>query len=312
MSKIKNTWWAEKYRPIKLEDLVGDANGNLLERIKNWIETGDIPNLALVSEHSGVGKTTICRLIAKSVDAETIEINGSDENNVDTVRDKIKEFATSVSFCRWKIIIINEFSYFTINAQSALLDIIERTSHNTRFFLTGNYVEKFLPAILSRCIPIQVQPSSPKDIFTNLERILGLEGIEYEKGDVAKVIKACFPDQRKMLNYLQSNTINKKFIFVESSVAINDYCGRILEELKTQNNAKVKFENIRQIIADAKVRQFDDLFKYLYEKLHEFVPDGKKSLCIAAIAEAQYKTYFVVDKEIQVMNMIINLLNEIK
>lgn len=310
MSKILNTWWAEKYRPKKLEDLVGSED--LLKKVKHWIDTGDIQNLILYSEHSGTSKTTVCRVVANSVDAEVLEINGSDENNVETVREKIKEFATSVTFARWKILIINEFSYFTPNAQSALLDIIERTSHNTRFFLTGNYIEKFLPAIVSRCNPILMQSCPPKDISNNLKRILTAENIEFDEVDVAKVIRDCYPDQRKMLNFLQLNSIGGKFTYNEKSIVANDYCGKITTELKGSNNAKVKFDNIRQIIADAKVRQFDDLFRYLYEKLHEYAPDGKKALCIAAIADGQYKSNFVVDKEIQVMNMVINLLNEIK
>lgn len=310
MSKLKNTWWAEKYRPTKLEDYI--ANDDLVTKIGEWIKTGEIPNLILYSEYSGTGKTSLCRLIAKNVSADVMELNGSDTNSVETVRETIKSFAYSSTFNRWKICIINEFSMFSVNAQSALLDIIEGTSYNTRFFLTGNYIEKFLPAIRSRCTSFLLQSPPPERIFQNIQNILAQENITFEPIDIVNVIKMCYPDQRRMLNFIQANLVGGNFKLVAADgVEAQDYCHKILDELKGSNTSKVKFENIRQIIADSKVREFDELFKYLYDKLYEYAPDGKRANCILQIAEGQYQSSFVTDKEIQVMAMITNIIKSL-
>jgi len=166
--KLQNSWWPEKYRPQTLEELVG--NEGFIDKAKHWIETQDVPNLILHSSKSGTGKTSACRLIAKLLDADVKYINASDENSIDTVRDVIKTFAATSGFSKWKIVILDEFSYFSTNAQSALLAIIESSSAHTRFFLTGNYIDKFLPAIISRCHPFEIQSPPPKKIFENLPR----------------------------------------------------------------------------------------------------------------------------------------------
>lgn len=307
---IINTWWPEKYRPKTLEQYAG--NEQFIEIAKEWIKRADAPSFIAYSPQSGTGKTTICRIIANALDAEVMEINGSKDNNIETVRDKITQFASGGSFSRWKILIINEFSYFTPNAQSALLDIIESSSASTRFFLTGNYIEKFLPAIVSRCQPYLIQSPAPKKIFENLSAILATENVAFEPNDVVRVIKAFYPDQRQMLNYLQSNSINGKFSYQEETAQTHDYCKKVIDVLKSNSAAGDKYTQIRQLFADAKVRQFDDLFTTLYSKLDDYAPVGRKATVISAIAEGQYRSTMVVDKEIQAINCINDIINAIK
>jgi DNA polymerase III delta prime subunit len=209
-------------------------------------------------------------------------------------------------------LIINEFSYFTPNAQSALLDVIESSSASTRFFLTGNYIEKFLPAIVSRCQPYLIQSPEPKQIFENFSNILGIENVTFDPHDLVKVIRTYYPDQRQMLNYLQSNSNNGKFVFNEQLAQTNDFCSKTIDILKSNATGLDKYTNIRQLFADAKVRQFDDLFTALYANLDAYVPEGKKSAVIGAIANGQHRSVMVIDKEIQAINCVCEIINLIK
>lgn len=310
MSVIENTWWPEKYRPKTIDDFVG--NEDFVNKVKHWIDTQEVPNLILYSEKSGTGKTTCCKLLANALDADIMYINASDENSIDTVRDKITSFAKSVGFKKWKILILDEFSYFSPNAQSALLNIIESTSKSTRFFLTGNYIEKFLPAIVSRCTPFRIQSPPIKIVCSNIAKILKSEGISYDATTIVKVVNQFYPDQRSMLNYCQANSIGGELVFSSENITVNEYCSKILEVLKSNQNPKDKIASIRQVIADSKVRQFDDLFKFLFDNLEEFVPDGKRSGIILHIAEFQHKSSLVLDKEIQLIAMFVNILSELK
>ena len=302
--------WARKYAPKTFDDYV--VNDEFVSKVKYWIENDCPVNLILYSAQSGTGKTSACKLLASHLDADVLYINASDENGIETVRDKIKTFATSVGFKKWKILILDEFSQFSINGQSALNSIIESTSKHTRYFLTGNYIEKFLPSIVSRCNPFHIQSPPITQIYKNLSKILIQENKEFEKEDLAKVIKQFYPDQRSMLNYLQDNSITGKLIYSTTNITVNEYCSKILEELKRGNDVKTTFTNIRQIIADSKVRQFDDLFKFLFDNIEEFVPDGKRASVILTIAEYQQKSQLVLDKEIQTAAMFINILRELK
>jgi len=311
LSNLQNSLWVEKYRPSTIEDYIG--NEDFINKLKHWIDIQDVPSLILYSEKSGTGKTTACKLIASLLDADVKYINASDENSIVTVRDVIKNFAMTSGFKQWKIVILEEFSWFSPAGQSALNEIIEKSSKNTRFLLTGNYIDKFLPSIISRCHPFRIESPPPKKIFENIAKILTTENIEFEPADLGKIIKRYYPDQRSMIAYCQINSYTGKLVYNTDNIVTNDYCSRVLEEIKNiARQPDVIFKTCRQIIADAKVREFDDLFRYLFDNLDGFVPDGKKAQIILTIAEYQVKSSQVVDKEIQVSAMLINILRELK
>lgn len=140
--------------------------------------------------------------------------------------------------------------------------------------------------------------------------ILRLENIEFDPKDVVALIEKDYPDQRKIINSLQRNSISGKLVVDNDVRLISGYCDKILNELKTVKDPQTTFKNIRQIIADSKVRQFDDLFRYLFDNLDDFAPKGKKANIILTLAEYQYKSNLVIDKEIQVSAMILSILNE--
>ena len=167
--KVDNSLWVEQYRPTTLENYVG--NDHLKDKVKGYIESGDVPHLLLYGR-AGTGKTTLAKLITKSVDCDYMIINASDENNVDMVRNKVKGFASTVGFKPLKIVILDEFDYMSQNAQAILRNLMETFSKHCRFILTCNYVEKVIEPIQSRCQTFQIVPPTKKDVAIQISKIL--------------------------------------------------------------------------------------------------------------------------------------------
>lgn len=307
---IENTLWAERYRPKNLDDYVGSED--FVGKIKTWIENQDIPHLLLHSSSPGTGKTSAAKLIGNSLDADVLYINASDENNIETVRDKIKNFASSVGFGSIKIIILDEADYLTPNAMAALRNVIETFSKHTRFILTCNYAERIIAPLQSRLISFHIQPPDKKSVALRSKFILEQESIKFDLKDVVGIVNQFYPDQRRIINALQRNSTSGELIIDNQSQLISGYCEKILEQLKSDLDVKSTFTNIRQIIADSKVRQFDDLFRFLFDNLEEFAGEGKRAQMILHIADCQTKTALVIDKEIQVAAMFINILRDLK
>ena len=306
-NNLPNSLWVEKYRPKNLNEYVG--NDDVKIKISNWLEQGDVPSLLLYGP-AGTGKTSLAKIIAKHLDADVLYINASDENSVDVLRDKIKGFASTAGFSKWKIVILDESDYTTQNFQAALRNVLETYSRSTRFILTCNFIEKILDPIQSRLVPFHIVPPDKKTVAKRAVEILRLENIEFDPKDVVALIEKDYPDQRKIINSLQRNSISGKLVVDNDVRLISGYCDKILNELKTVKDPQTTFKNIRQIIADSKVRQFDDLFRYLFDNLDDFAPKGKKANIILTLAEYQYKSNLVIDKEIQVSAMILSILNE--
>lgn len=306
---IENSLWVEKYRPQNLDDYIG--NDDVKGKVKVWLDQGDIPSLLLYGS-AGTGKTTLAKVIGKSLDADVLYINTSDENSVDVIRDKIKGFASTIGFSQWKIVILDEADFATTNFQAALRNVLETFSKNTRFILTCNYVEKIIDPIQSRLVPFHIQPPDKKTVALRAKYILDQEGIKYDIKDVATIVAQYYPDQRRVINALQRNSTTGELKIDVQSQLISGYCDKILDELKAMVDVKQTFTNIRQIIADSKVKQFDDLFKFLFDNLEEFAGEGKRAQMILHIAEAQYKSSMVIDREIQVAAMFVNVLRDLK
>ena len=303
----ENTLWVESFRPDTLEGYIG--NEHIIEKVKIFIENGDVPHLLFYGP-AGTGKTTLAKIIANSVDADLMYINASDENSVDAVRDKIKRYASTVGFKRWKIIILDEADYLTPNAQAALRNLMETYSKTTRFILTCNYVEKIIDPIQSRCQTFGITPPNKTDVAKRLVTVLQEKGVEFDIKDVAAIINASYPDIRRAINSAQSHVVNRKLVLDKTSIVQANYMTEILEVLKDSANKKAAFTKIRQIIADSKVKDFTPLYTFLYDNLDEFAT-GHIGPCILIVAESQFKDASVVDKEINAMAMFVNLINEL-
>jgi len=304
MNNSENSLWVERYRPSGLEGYVG--NEHIIQKVNIYIENNDVPHLLLHGE-AGTGKTTLAKIIVNAIDCDYLYVNASDERGIDTLREKIRGFAASVGFRTWKVVILDESDYLTRDAQAALRNLMETFSKSTRFILTCNYPEKVIDPIQSRCQTFEIIPPTKKDVAKRLNDILINEGIQFEMQDLAVIVNSGYPDIRRVINAAQRQVINGRLVIDKQSSIESTYSEKIVDILKSGVDTKSKFTQIRQILADSKVRDYTKLYSTLYERVDEYA-GNKVGTTIVNIAEAQYKDSLVVDKEINVMAMFVNIL----
>lgn len=304
---MTNTLWTEKYRPSTLDTYIG--NDGMKVKIDAFIKKADVPHL-LLSGPAGTGKTTVAKIIVKNIDCEYLYINASDENNVDTVRTKIKSFASSMGFKDTKIVILDEADYITPNAQAALRNLMETFSKTCRFILTCNYVERIIDPIVSRTQQFHITPPSKVDVAKHMVNILKTENIEYKNTDVKLLIDAHYPDIRKIINECQLNITDSTLELDVNEILQSDVKLQVIELLKQKGDSKKRFTEIRQIIANAGIRDFADMYTLLYDKVDEYAK-GNISQVILQIAEGQKFDGQVVNKEINMMSTLIAILQTV-
>jgi DNA polymerase III delta prime subunit len=307
MSDVKHSLWVEKYRPTSLDTYIG--NEHLKSKVEIYLESGDLPHLLLYGK-AGTGKTTLAKLLVKNIECDYMYINASDENNVDTVRTKVKHFASTIGFKDMKIVILDECDYITPNAQAALRNLMETFSKHCRFILTCNYVERIIDPIQSRCQSFQIIPPSKGEVAKHTHDILISENVTHEMDDLKVLIDSGYPDIRRIVNSSQRNVVNGKLKLDTSSILQNDYKLKLIKILKTQDK-KTAFKDIRQLLADNKVTDFADLFRLLYDDVDDW-GKGHVAECILIIARYELSDSQVVDKEINAMAMLIELLGVVK
>lgn len=299
--------WVEKYRPNSLDTYIG--NESMVEKVKGYIRDGTIPHLLFESSSPGTGKTTIAKIIGNSIDAEVMYLNASDDNNIDTVRTKIKSFASTTTFKSMKIVILDEFDGFSLAGQGALRNMMETYMATCRFILTCNYVDKIIAPIQSRCQLFKVIPPQKKDVARKLLYILENEQIEYNKADILPILDSGFPDIRRCINTLQGQVRNGKLILDKKNLNDSDYTQKVIDLIKSKS--ATKFNDIRQLIANNGIKEFTPLFKALFDDVESYGA-GKEQLIITLIADCSVDCTFVVDKEIVVMKMIGGILQVLK
>ena len=304
---MSNTLWVEKYRPSTLDTYIG--NEHLKSKVSMYLESGDLPHLLLYGR-AGTGKTTLAKLLVNNIECDYLYINASDENNVDTVRTKVKNFASTVGFKDMKVIILDECDYITPNAQAALRNLMETFSKHCRFILTCNFVERIIDPIQSRCQSFQIIPPSKTEVAKHLHNILLQENVIDSPEDIKVLVESGYPDIRRVINSAQRNVVKGKLKLDTSSIIQNDYKLKLVKILETQNK-KNAFKEIRQLLADNKITDYADLFRLLYDEVDGY-GKGHLAECILIIARYELSDSQVVDKEINVMAMLIELLGVIK
>ena len=296
----QHTLLNEIYRPNDLENYVG--NPTLKASIGKQLEQNDIQNYLFYGP-AGCGKTTLAKIIINNLDCESLYINASDERGIETIRDKVVGFSSVASIKPLKVVILDEADFLTIQAQASLRNVIETFSRTTRFVLTCNFVERIIDPIQSRCQTFKVVPPTKKEVAVHIAGICDKESIGYEVPALGELVNKYYPDIRKMLNTVQSSTVDGHLQLDDSLLVSSGYMNSVLEELKQGN-----FKNIRQIIADSGVSDFEELFRFLYDNASEYMP-GKEGTVAILINDHLYKSNFRIDKEINLMSLIQNLIN---
>lgn len=294
--------WVEKYRPTKIEDFIG--NKTLVDKFKFYIEQDDIPNLLLWGP-AGTGKTSLAKILMNNLDCEYLFLNGSDENNVDTVRNKIKNFASGIGFKKFKVILYDEADYLSPQAQAILRSTIEEFYQHTRFVFTCNYVDRIIDPLKSRFQSFEIKSMEMDQIKAYVLNILQKENVTIARQlDIDNLIKSCYPDIRKTINTLQKCTSPEKVFELKEAEILDDvYKSKIINLLKT----KAAFEEIRTVVINATIPDYSLLYKLLFDNVNDFIPEQKRANAMVFIAEYLYRSGFVVDKEINFSACILKL-----
>jgi len=308
MGNSENSLLVEKYRPSKLENYVG--NENIKKSIAKYLDQNDIQNLIFYGP-AGTGKTTLAKIIIKNLDCDHLYINASDERGIETIRDKVQGFAMVASFKPLKVVILDEADFLTIQAQASLRNIIETFSRTTRFIMTCNFVERIIDPLQSRCHVLKIVPPSKKDVALHLDWILSEEKIKFKLRDLVPLVNQYYPDLRKCINTIQLSTVDNNLQLDKSILVSSNYIDKVIKTLAgtfPKDKPGKQFKEIRQIIADANIDDFDELFRALHDKSSEYLPNMEGTAAIL-INEHQYKANFRIDKEINIMSLIQNLIN---
>jgi DNA polymerase III delta prime subunit len=306
MSKKLHTILNERYRPDTLEGYI--CKDEYKAKFQEFIDQQDIPHL-LFAGKPGAGKTTIAKILVKNIDCDYLYVNATDERSMDVMRDKVGAFAAAGSFKPLKIVILDEATHILQASQVILLNMMETYSLTTRFILTGNYPERLIEPLRSRCQEFDLSPPSKKVVAEHIDHILTTEGIEHSVEDVVTIIKKFYPDFRKIINNCQKYTVDNVLTLDKSIDSTDDYKEKVVAELKTPSSKS--FNNIRQIIANTDLDDFGDLYRFLYDQLGEYAK-GNEGLVIIILEEYLYHSTFRLDKEINLMACISKILETIK
>jgi DNA polymerase III delta prime subunit len=306
--KEEISMWVEKYRPKSLEDFIG--NESFAPNIKEYIRREELTNHILLYGPQGTGKTSIAKLLINSIPCDSLIICASDETGIDNIRDKVRGFASSVGFERFKIVLLDECDFLSFNAQGMLRNVLEKFADHCRFIFTCNYIYKVIPAIQSRCQKFEVIPGSKKDEMIRLAQILTAENVTFTPEDVAFIVNQYHPDMRSIIQFAQQCSISGELKIVQENLVEANMKAKLVEMLKSPN--KKTFGEIRQMIADAGLSEYDELYTYLYENVSKFA-SGREPVAVVHIAESVYQSSLVIPaaREITFMALINKLITDL-
>lgn len=297
--------WVEKYRPTTVDETI--LPSFYKKAFKSYLEQGSIPNLIL-SGSPGIGKTTVAKAMVEELGASYMMLNGSLEANKDSLRNEIKEFASSTSMKGGrKYVILDEADHLTHHIQPALRNFMEEFAANCGFILTCNYKHRIIEPLHSRCSLVEFKFTKEekneiiKQVYHSILKILDTENIEYDKKVVAEVIKKYFPDLRKMLNELQKYSVNGK---IDTGV-LTDFdeisLKKLLQHIKDKN-----FNQMRDWVATSDVDQ-QEVFHKLYEVSNKYFTPSSAAQLVLILADYQDKATRAVNPDINLAAALVEM-----
>ena len=297
---MEEVLWVEKYRPKSIDDCILPTS--LKETFSEMVDKKQIPNL-LLSGGPGVGKTTVAKAMLESLNCDYIVINGSMNGNIDTLRNEIKDFASTISFTTTrKFVILDEADY--LNAQStqpALRNFMEEYSKNCGFILTCNFKNRIIDPLHSRCSVVEFKidkndkPKLAAKFMKRVDHILTSENVKYDKKVVAQMIMNYFPDWRRVINELQRYSVVGKIDVGILSNFGDDSVNKLIGFLKNK-----QFENMRKWVAENEI-DTTSLFRKLYDLSSKVMKNTSIPQLAITLADYQYKAAFVADHEINLV-----------
>ena len=291
--------WVEKYRPKIVADTI--LPQSLKDQLQSIVDGGELPNM-LFTGTPGTGKTTVAKALCNQLNLDYILINASEDGNIDTLRGKIKQFASTVSLQGGvKVVILDEADY--LNAQStqpALRGFIEEFANNCRFILTCNFKNRIIEPLHSRCSIFEFN-TSKKDLqplcaefMKKTRTLLEDEGVSYDSQAIVDLIMKHAPDWRRVLNEIQRRSASGNLS--NSDVRINDSMDSLYKSLKDKD-----FKKMRQWVSNNIDTDASTIFRGIYDKMYDFVKPQSIPQIVLILADYQYKNAFVADHELNVV-----------
>ena len=307
---MKEFLFVEKYRPQTIEDCI--LPKDLKETFQKIVDKGELPNMMFTGS-AGVGKTTVARALCNELDIDYMMINGSEDGNIDTLRGKIKQFASTVSLQGGqKVVILDEADYLNPQStQPALRGFIEEFSSNCRFILTCNFKNRIIDPLHSRCSIYEFNLGNKAEMaqafMARLQFILDSEHIIYDNAVIAELIMKYIPDWRRVINecqrYGMSGHIDTGILVTLSETSIKG----LMEDLKAKN-----FKKMRKWVTDNIDVESSKLFRMIYDNMTDYVEPQSIPQVVLILADYSYKDSFVADHELNVVACMTEIMSSIK
>jgi len=299
--------WTERYRPKTIEEYVFKDEAQK-RQVKSWIKEESIPHL-LFSGSAGIGKTTLAKVLLNELgiqDFDVLEINASRENNVDTVRDKITNFVQMIPFGPFKVVLLDEADYLSLNAQAILRGLMETYSSTARFILTCNYPNKIIPALHSRCQGFHVEKTDQTEFTARVATILVTEGIEFDLDTLDTYVKLSYPDLRKCINLVQQN-ITEDLNLTSPTAGEGDSSDYKIEMVELFKKGQI--QQARKLLCGrARPEEMEDIYRWLYDNLDLLgSTEEQKDSAVLVIKQGLVDHTLVADPEINLAAVLVKL-----
>ena len=307
---MKEFLFVEKYRPNTIEDCI--LPKGLKETFQKIVDKGELPNMMFTGS-AGIGKTTVARALCNELDLDYMMINGSEDGNIDTLRGKIKQFASTISLQGGqKVVILDEADYLNPQStQPALRGFIEEFSSNCRFILTCNFKNRIIDPLHSRCSIYEFNLGNKAEIaaafMPRLKFILDSEGIIHDDAVIAELIMKYIPDWRRVINecqrYGMSGHIDTGILVTLSETSING----LMQDLKSKN-----FKKMRKWVTDNIDVESAKMFRMIYDNMSDYVEPSSIPQLVLILADYSYKDSFVADHELNLVACMTEIMSSIK